>query len=224
MMCSLTLGFLVLLSTHCLASMTLKSKGRFGITFGPNKITTARFNSSGTIELTTIPASAEYQMYYRETVQKSRLSDYDIDEAKVQSIFVRAMDPITEKLRQQLGYTPEYATLFMPSVFGYETFNAASDAIYPDVPYVTKTGPSRTAACFGYGFLEGRNLGRPGEDCNEDGPPSFVLVFEYESEYIYVWLMDVTYELGVYSVEQEGFCGDCGEGEQEVRRAWFKAA
>jgi hypothetical protein len=73
-------------------------------------------------------------------------------------------------------------------------------------------------------FLEGRNLGRPAEDCHEDGPPSFVLLLEYESEYMYVWLMDVTYELGVYSVEQEQFCGDCGERERGVRFAYYEAA
>jgi hypothetical protein len=217
MMHCLESAFSLLLLAHRGLTSTAPTRGaRFGISFGSNTIMTTKFNLSGSIELTAIPASLEYQMYYRGAVPKSRIKTHDIDEAKVRSIIEHAMAPMTEKLRQQLGYAPEYATLFMPSIFDYKTFNAASDAIYPDVPYVTKRGPSRTAACFGYGFLEGKNLGRPAEDCNEDGPPSFILLLEYESEYIYVWLMDVTYELGLYSVEQEMFCGDCGEGEREV--------
>jgi hypothetical protein len=94
----------------------------------------------------------------------------------------------------------------MPSIFDYTTHIAASDAIYPDAPYVTRTGASRTAACFG----------RLPQECNEDGPENFVLILEYEKESMYTWLMEVSFELGTYPVIKQKFCVDWGEIQREV--------
>jgi hypothetical protein len=134
MMHYLDLVFSLLLLAHRGPTGTAPTLGaRVGISFGSSTIMTTGYNLSGSIELTLIPASSKYQIYYREAVQKFRFLDHDIDEAKVHSILEHAMTPITEKRKQQLGYDPEYATLFMPSIFDYKTFNAASDAVYPDV-------------------------------------------------------------------------------------------
>jgi hypothetical protein len=70
---------------------------------------------------------------------------------------------------------------------------------------------TQDAACWAYGFIEGKNLGRPLKECTERGPDSFVLVLVFEAEYMHAWLMDVAFELGTYSHDEEKFCRECGE-------------
>tara|TARA_R110002003_G_scaffold124_3_gene11221 strand:- start:59924 stop:60631 length:708 start_codon:yes stop_codon:yes gene_type:complete len=194
---------------------------RFGITFSPTTITTSRLDASGSLELNKFPVSSSYQAHYHEAVHKFNVSNHGraFDEANVKSIFHDVMNTVTEKLSEQVGHAPEYAALFLPSIFDSNTQNAASDAIHGIPEYATKTAPSRQAACYGYGFLEGRNLGRPQDECTGYGPESLVLLLEYEQEYIYAWLLEVTFELGTYYVNTEKICKGCGEIHQEVSRS-----
>ncbi|KAH7384460.1 hypothetical protein BKA66DRAFT_462239 [Pyrenochaeta sp. MPI-SDFR-AT-0127] len=191
-------------------------ESRFGLSFSPTTVIASRFNSSGSIELTEFSASSEYQTYYRGAVHKLHVSDHDIDEANVKSIFHQTISPITESLNEQIGHVPEYAALFLPSIFDSRTRIAAADAIFLDAHYATKTGSSRQAACYGYGFLEGKNLGLPPYECTENGPENFIFVLEYEEEYMYAWLLDVAFELGTYYVKQEKVSKGCGEGYRKV--------
>lgn len=43
-----------------------------------------------------------------------------------------------------------------------------------------------------------------------------MLLFEYEKEYLYAWLMQISFELGVPIADQKKICKDCGEGHSEV--------
>jgi hypothetical protein len=212
---------LVLFAQHVFARVPAPSVPgiRFGITFSPTTITTSRLDASGSLELNKFPVSSSYQAYYREAVHNFNVSNYAFDEANVKSIFHDAMNTVTEKLSEQVGHAPEYAALFLPSIFDSNTQNVASDAILGIPEYATKTAPSRQAACYGYGFLEGRNLGRPQDECTGYGPESLVLLLEYEQEYIYAWLLEVTFELGTYYVNTEKICKGCGERHQEVSRS-----
>jgi hypothetical protein len=189
---------------------------RFGLSFSATTVTASRFNATGSIELTVFPASPGYQTLYRDAVRKFQESAIEVYQTDITSIFENDIQQITNSLNNQLGHRPEYATVFLPAIFDSETILAAKAAIYSNDTYSTYAAWSRIAACYGYGFLEGKDLGRPLSECHEDGPESLVLLFEYQKEYLYVWLMWVTFELGVHSVNKEQFCRDCGEDYREV--------
>jgi hypothetical protein len=207
---------LILLARYGSASTPPNRESRFGVLFSPSTIIASRFNASGSIELTKFPASSAYQQYYREAVQNSDL-DHDIDEINAKSIFRNSIQPITETLSKQLGHAPEYASLFVPSIFDYRTRLAAREVIFQKPQYATRAAPSQIAACWPYSFLQGKNLGRPAHECNDDGPDNIIFLLEYEEEYIYAWLLLVEYELGGYPVTQEKICKECGEQHREVR-------
>ncbi|KAH3999425.1 hypothetical protein HBH98_087720 [Parastagonospora nodorum] len=203
------------------ATISSSLESRFGLSFSPTTIIASRFNAIGSIELHSFPASASYQEYYQEAVEKDHALSDDFDEARVKSIFESNVIPINTSLTEQLGHTPEFATLFTPSIFDWKTILAAGEAVFKDAQYMTRAAPSRQAACYGFGFLQCRNLERSLSECNDHDPESLVLLFEYEKEYLYVWLVWVSFELEVHSAEHEKICKDCGE---ELREAIGEAA
>jgi hypothetical protein len=50
-------------------------------------------------------------------VEKDHALSDDFDEAKVKTIFESNIAPINDSLTEPLGATPEFATLFTPSIF-----------------------------------------------------------------------------------------------------------
>jgi hypothetical protein len=217
MMKSSDLRFLLFSLFKCIsASMSTALESRYGLSFSSTTIVASRFNSTGAIELTTFPASPEYRALYIQVVHHYQVSSHDVDEGDMKSTFEASVGPIIEDLTKQTGHAPEIATLFLPSVFDWKDHIIVSDTIFPDVNYATRVAPARQAACYGYGFLEGRNLGRPIHECNENGPSSLVLFFEYENEYLYAWLVEVEFALGVYYAQQEKICKGCGEEHRKV--------
>ncbi|KAH7081131.1 hypothetical protein BKA63DRAFT_599519 [Paraphoma chrysanthemicola] len=139
-----------------------KPGARFGVTFSPTIITASRLNTSENVELMGFPASSEYQMYYQSVAGGLQTSPYTPDVSNVASIFRDAMGPVTESLSKTLEHQPEHAALLLPSVFDTATTTAATKAIVHDVPYATRTGPSRFAMCYGYGVLERQVFGEQG--------------------------------------------------------------
>ncbi|KAH7388822.1 hypothetical protein BKA66DRAFT_558755 [Pyrenochaeta sp. MPI-SDFR-AT-0127] len=131
-------------------------------------------------------------------------------------MFQKAVAPITERLSKQLGHMPEYTTLFIPSIFDYNVRDAAASAVFGDYfDRAVRPGWTREATCPGFGFLEGKNLGRKPEECVDGGPVNVILVFEYENDYLYAWLMEVEFELQTYPVILKEICKECGESFQE---------
>jgi hypothetical protein len=191
--------------------------GPFGLTFSPTTIFASRFNALGSIEITRYPASSDYQKYYHDAVNNFE-SETEIDkpEADVKAMFHDAFAFVTESLSEQLGHDPEFSSLFIPSVFQYKVRNAAVDAIFLDADRSTKAGLARQAACYGFGFLDCKNLGRTLKECNEDSPESSIVVLEYEKEYLYAFFMEVGFDLGTYYVHLKKFCKDCGEEYRQV--------
>jgi hypothetical protein len=189
----------------------------FGVSFSPSTIFTSRYTASGSVEITRHPASPEYRKYYYDTVDKFGQTQ-EIEELQNNARFIFQYDIalVTENLRKQFGYEPEFSTVFLPSIFSDNVIAAAAGTLFPKTERITKAGPTQQAACLGFGFLDGKNLGRPIEDCNSDGPESFVLLLEYENEYLYASFMSVVFELGTYYVRHKQLCKDCGEGSHQV--------
>lgn len=209
---------LVLLSQCLFAGMSSAFECRYGLSFSSTTIVASRFNSTESIELTAIPASSGYRNLYTQAVYRYQTSDdVIIDEVSVEFIFESTVVPIIDILTKQTGQAPEIATLFLPSIIDWKTRSVAAKAVFANVQYATRAAPSHHVACYGYGFLEGKNLGRTKHECNDNAPNNLVLLFEYESEYIHAWLVEVEFELGVYYPQQEKICKECGEGRREVR-------
>jgi hypothetical protein len=208
--------FLPLLARCVSARKTLDLSSRFGLSFTPSTIIASRFNSSGSVELSVFPTSPEYQSYYLDAVDKFPPSRQAITKHDAVSIFHNSIAPVTEALRKQIGHAPAYAVIFLPSIFDYRALIAADDAILPNPQYATRVGLFREAAPWWYGFLDGKNLGRAPHECNDDGPYNTVLLFEYEQDYLYIWQLAVDFDMGVYRVDDEHFCRDCGEKYRKV--------
>lgn len=196
--------------------MTAALDSRYGLSFGATNVVASRFNSTGMVELTLFPASSEYRNLYTQAVHYFQVSDDEINEANMKSAMEVSVESIIEGLTSQIGQEPEIATLFLPSVFDWKMRSAATDAIFSEAQHATVVGSTRRAACYGFDFLQGKNLGRPISECNDSGPKSLVLLLEYEKEYLYAWLVEVEFELGVYSPEKDRICKECGEGYREV--------
>jgi hypothetical protein len=197
-------------------SMASNTEPRFGISFGATTITASRFNSSDSLELMKFPASTEYQTYYQNAVHNFRVANHGTNIADFDSIITNTMRPITEALENQIGHVPEFSALILPAVLRRPAWNAASTVVFRDAAYIKKVSLTRDAACWAHGFLDDRNLGRMAEEYTERGPDSFVLVLEFQAEYMHAWLMDVAFELGTYSHDEETFCRECGENYRVV--------
>jgi hypothetical protein len=137
-------------------------------------------------------------------------------------MFRKEIIPVTQSLHKQLGHVPIYSFLFLPLVFNQGLRLPASDAILPGYDEDVNIGCdlSSRAACYGFGFLECKHLGRAPENC-DDGPDgngllNFVLLLEYEKDYLYAWLKEVSFELGVYYTQQIKFCKECGDRFRQV--------
>jgi hypothetical protein len=205
-----------LLSGCSFARKAADLSSRFGLTFSPSTITASRFNSSGSVELTKFPTSPEYQSYYRDAVQQYQMSHNAITKFDPISIFHDSIKPVNKALRKQLGRAPDYAVIFLPSIFDYKAIIAADEAILQTPTYATKVGLFREAALWWYGFLDCKNLGRAPHECNDDGPRNSILLFEYEEDYLYIWVLAVDFELGLYDVSDDHICKDCGENYRKV--------
>jgi hypothetical protein len=214
---SFIVTLLIPLLARCIfARKALDLSSRFGLSFSPSTITASRFNSSGSIELTKFPASPEYQSYYRDAVQQFQVSHNTITKFDPASIFHNSIKPVNDALRKQLRHAPEYAVIFLPSIFDHRAIIAADEAILQDPMYATKVGLFREAALWWYGFLDCKNLGRAPDECNDDGPRNTILLFEYEEDYLYIWVLAVDFELGLYDVSDHHICKDCGEKYRKV--------
>jgi hypothetical protein len=220
---SLPIFSAVLLVYNAVAATTNNNvEGPYGLTFTPTAILVSRFNASNSVETTQYSTSSEFQRLYHDAVD-----EFDPEKVGrklptgIERIFHDAIRPVNESLSKQLGHEPEFSSLFLPSVFHYKVRQAASSMIFPDRERTFKVGPSREAACYGFGFLDGRNLGRAPEACNGDGPESSIFVLEYEKEYLYAFFMEVTFELGTYYVDRDMICKDCGEKYRQVSSPAF---
>jgi hypothetical protein len=213
--------FLTLYASYGLADMADNLESPYGLTFTPTTVIASRFNASGSVELTKAPLGSTYREFYQHAVRNFEMSidnDPPIDKSEIASLFRTAVVPLTEHLRNKLGHTPEFAALFFPSVFNFSTRTAAVEGVlgeHFDRPM--KDGPAWQATCDGYGFLQGKNLGRDPQECNDEGPPNFVIVLEYEEDFLYTWLLDVAFGLGVFYPEQQQYCKECGAKTWEVR-------
>ena len=203
------------------AGMSDTLESPFAITFTQTTVIASRYNASGSVELTKQPLSLEYQEYYRDAVRHFDAHNESDEPRETKSstefMFHDAVVPVTESLSRQLGYTPEYAAFFVPSIFGLTDIRAAAKGVLGDFgERPARPGRSRDATCHGFGFLEGRNLGRAPEEYVDEGPLNLIVVLEYEKDYLYAWLMEVEFELQVYPRLLNDICEECGERYSRV--------
>ncbi|KAF3042790.1 hypothetical protein E8E11_004556 [Didymella keratinophila] len=59
------------------------------------------------------------------------------------------------------------------------------------------------------------SCGRDPEESNDEGPQNFVIVLEYEDEFLYTWLLVVAFGLGVFSTQQQEYCKECSAKTRE---------
>lgn len=209
--------FVSLIARSCVqASTTFESP--FGLTFISTMAIASRFNGSGFIELSKHPLDARYQAIYQEALDVVDPLSFNLQDLTHVSVFQNAVKPVIESLRKRLGHEPEYAALLVPSTFRASLRDAAVEGVlvHEDAQRAFRQGWAREATCPGYGFLDGKNLGRRSEDCTEDGPVNLVVVLEYEKEYLHTWLMKVEFELETYPPIHSKFSRDCGERYIEV--------
>jgi len=197
-------------------TMLTQHETRFGLTFTPTTIIASRFVSANIVNLTKFPTTAAYRDFYLHEVYATGASLRDTNDADFRSIANEAIRPLVDSLTEQLGYAAEFTALSLQSVVRRYFWSGVVAAVFgPD--YITKLRATQSAACHAYGFLEGRILGRTPEECNEEGPENYVLVLEFEADYMYAWLMEVAFDLGNYATDRNKFCEMYGEKYRQVR-------
>lgn len=200
--------------------MSSTSENPYSLTFTPITLVASRFNASGSIELAKTSLGPEYHEFYQNAVQHfdQPTNDQQIsDRSKAELMFRTAVEPLTEQLSKRLGHAPEYAALFFPSVFSFATRQAAVAGVlgdHRDRPM--KDGRTSQATCQGYGLLQGKNLGRDPGQFNDEGALNLVIVLEYEKDFLYAWLLEVAFGLGVCPADQDQFCKGCSEQSRQV--------
>jgi hypothetical protein len=212
--------------------------GPFALTLGPTTITASRVNISGSVETTNFPVTPEYHGYFEDAVLyygrriEVRVNEWYVeedgtlvpaapdthDESAAESVSRTAITAVTQNMSDALGYRPTYSALFLPAIFNFSSAHAASDAIFPAKDgRPVKVGRGWQGPCRAYNLYRCELLGRPSEDCHDDGPMNSFLVLEYEESYLYVWLVDLMFEWEGFIRKSESFCRDCGYRFQEVR-------
>lgn len=145
-----------------LAAISSTQESPYGLTFTPSTLVASRFNASGSIELARLPLGSDYHTLYQNSVQSFDQPDHDEkieDKNHTESIFRNAITLLTEQLRKQLGYSPEYAAFFFPSVFRPAVRHTAITGLLGGLPTrPVKDGRASQAAGLAYGFLEGETL------------------------------------------------------------------
>lgn len=191
---------------------------RFGLTFTPTTVIASRYISKDIVDITRFPTTAEYRAYFRNEVHAAASAQDDPNnEVDFKSILTDTLRPIIHNLAHQLGHAPEFSAISLPSIFQQRSRQNVTYTIFDDAHYMWKTSLNSNVVCWPYGFLQCRNLEREYYECHEEGPESYVLVLEYEKEYLHASLVDVDFEVGVYSSNRERVCGECGEGNRDVR-------
>jgi hypothetical protein len=193
----------------------------FGLSFSPTTITASRIDSTGSIELIKYPVNPGYKAYYHDAIHAKGLSAPENDDPQLQadrrSMFHHLITPFINSLTKQLGHEPEFASIFLPSVFHSRVKSDAIHAIYSDISdRAIKAGPAPQAICHGYGFFQGKHIRRSVDECNGNGPESFIFVLEYEEEYLYAWLMETDFEQEMHLERHEKLGIDCGEKHRQV--------
>lgn len=210
-----------------IASTEVATLNHYGITFTPTNIIASRLGIDGSVELIKHPASHEDRSFFQDTIRNiDRSRDRDdytavnepIETNATIDMFRNAIAPVNNRLQSQLGLKPTYASLFLPSIFHNSVISAAATAILPayEENINTRHGPHRLAALYGFHFLEGKNIGRAPDECDDYCPEIIVLLLEYERDYVYAWLMIVDVELGVYYPQAKKLRVECGERYREV--------
>lgn len=190
----------------------------FGITITPSTVIASRINSSRMIELTRHPLGPAYKAVYHDAVDHFDTQPTKPGNSTNAAVFLESIKSVTKILENQLGHSPIYKSLFVPSIFHPTVRDAAAEGILTedqlDQPF--RLGWAREAICPGYGFLECRNLGRTREECVDGGAVNLIFALEYEKEYLYAWLVEVEFELQTYPAMHSKFCRECGERNSAV--------
>lgn len=220
------------LSARIHASMEENLESWFSLTFTSTIIHASRFNASGSIEITRHPASLEYQAYLHNTLRTyqpgatARLGIADRDRDHATSIFRQAIVPVTEILGRKLGYTPEYAAIFLPAVFSLGQVDAAGEAVFPyednRIAYAITHTQSRRIALNALGLLEGKHVGPMPANLNDRDynlePDPLVLVLEYEKGFLAAGVHEVDWDEhgGLFMDWEPGVWPSFGEQAREV--------
>jgi hypothetical protein len=191
----------------------------FGVTFSPSAIFTSRYNASGFVHTTKHPTSPEYITYFNDALEMYSQGDkrdpltYYHSRAynTTWSVFEASIDPVTATLTKELGREPEYAALFIPSIFHRGVIGAAGEAVFRVDNQPNMIGHNPLAATAAYKFLDCAYLDRAPEECNDEGPVNYVLVLEYEKEYLGATLKEVEFYLGTFPPMGDVVCRECGE-------------
>jgi hypothetical protein len=201
----------------------------YGLTLTSDSILASRYNASGSVEVVRYPTSPEYRAYYTNAVDNYDKSTIQRSDAELpahvdaRTMFRQIITPITTSLTKREGHKPIYASLFLPSIFDHDIRGVATDVVFEGA-YLQRAafvGSSQIAACNAYPFLKGKRIGRAPDECNDHGPENLILLLEYEKDYLYAWVKDVSFDLGTYPVTNQKICMECGEKFREVRHTTF---
>lgn len=217
--------------TFCFLTLIALAKattleGPYGLLFSPSSISASRINSSGFLEITKHPAGREYLDYYNDFVHNIKLSNSDprglqqlLDPEQAAEIFRKDIKKVTNTLLSSSGHAPEYATVFIPSIFNSDVHQAALQALVADGENANDLfnfGPFHKACSHAFDFLDGKQIGRTVEERNDDSILTIILVLEYEKEYLHIGTTEIVWERESFAHDRAEICLECGEQYRKV--------
>lgn len=220
----------IALATYVCACGSSTLDPRYGLTFSPTTISASRYNASALLEITAFPVGRAYRQHYDNALRSLYASPVDSNlehreayaktDQDVIMMIREEVAKVTDGLIERRGHEPEYAAVFLPSIFDFQFLIAAREAVIPNgggLDGVIDSGTSLRVACEAFGFLEGNQIGRTPEERNdEDGPQTMILALEYEHDYLHAELREIIWESERFPIVSKRTCLDCGERYREV--------
>lgn len=203
----------------------------FALAFSSTTISVSRIDQTGYTKSIKFSASYAYRHLYQDALRHLETSTLTcicpkedklllaLHNIKISSVLQDEIDKVNASLTAQLQHVPGYAAVYLPPIFDSDAARVAHDMVFPEDsdPYpASNYGSTMRVACYGFDFLQCKQLGRSPEDCNDDGPETLILVLVYEEDYLHVGLADIYWEYDLITAGSQETCIECGERWREV--------
>lgn len=199
------------------------------LSFGLNTIIAARLNASGHLEVAKFKTSLAYQHFYytylndldkpMSNLTRSQADYQSTTHAERVHVFRQEFSTVFNGLTNLLSYTPEFASLSLPSLFAWPVRKAALEALSPDETEQYGhfySWQNIKIACEAFKFHQCKDISRQSKECHDRGPVTMIFVLEYEDGYIHAALLEMGWDWEEFTIMEEKTCVGCGEKMRQV--------
>ncbi|KAF2020101.1 hypothetical protein BU24DRAFT_477241 [Aaosphaeria arxii CBS 175.79] len=196
----------------------------YAITLGPSRIFASRATQNGEVEVFPFNPGHGYTTYLDGVIQhyaREPSKQSPRNEHAALPIIRDAINNISKELSATLGYEPVYRALLLPTLFDDSSSGAAIDVLFPNGTALAPGGPNHVtdvagAAGYAYHLDQCENLGLSPSECTKINLlPKFLLVVEYEHDYLHLHLASVDVRHQLFPIIRSQHFETFGEGSRD---------